>query len=366
MKRTLAVILASAMLLLCLGSCGNNQGSGSQGGTSQGGTSQGSGSGGGTDIDYPTRDISMIIPFSAGGATDLIGRALATGMGEYLGVNIAVTDMPGSASAVGTEYVMDSEHDGYTILCQPTDITSIAIMGQSELTYEDWNTLYVATAVPTVICVPPDSPINTVEDLVAAMKERVLTIATSDSGCAFTRGVGLILQQEPDCQTPQLIPSGGGGNAALSAVKGDVDASACGLPECIEYVRSGDLKPITYFGASDITVTGSAGDVHIPWVCEAYPQLESYMPFGGWVGMAVPADTDPAIAAKLTEAVEYAANTDEFIDFLKSKEFVPMSLKGDEANAWAESTTYTNAWLLYDMGFTSTSPEEFGWPRPEN
>lgn len=371
MKRTLATILASAMLLACLGGCssnGSSSGSGTSGSDSSGGGSSASTSGGSasTDIDYPTRDISMIIPFSAGGATDLIGRALATGMGEYLGVNIAVTDMPGSASAVGTEYVMDSEHDGYTILCQPTDITSIAIMGQSELTYEDWNTLYVATAVPTVICVPPDSPINTVEDLVAAMKERVLTIATSDSGCAFTRGVGLILQQEPDCQTPQLIPSGGGGNAALSAVKGDVDASACGLPECIEYVRSGDLKPITYFGESDITVTGSAGDVHIPWVCEAYPQLESYMPFGGWVGMAVPADTDPAIAEKLTEAIEYAANTDEFIEFLESKTFIPMSLKGDEANAWAESTTYTNSWLLYDMGFTSTSPEEFGWPHPEN
>lgn len=358
MKRTLATILASVMLLLCLSGCGNDSGSGSQGGANQ------SGSSGGSDIDYPTRDISMIVPFGAGGATDLIARAIAVGMEKELGVSIGVTNMPGSGSAVGNEYVYESEHDGYTILCQPTDITSIAVMGQSELTYEDWNVLYVAAAVPTVIGVNPSSDINTVEDLVAAMKEDTLSIATSDSGCAFTRGVGLILQEEPDCKKPELIPSGGGANAALSAVKGDVDAVACGLPECIEYVRSGDLKPIVYFGTSDITVSGSAGDVHIPWICDTYPQLEDMMPFGGWVSVAVPADTDPAIAEILTNAAIEAAHTEEFTSFLESKTFVPVDLSGQEANDWAEQSTYTNAWLLYDMGFTTTSPETFGWPHP--
>lgn len=76
-------------------------------------------------VEYPTRDLSMIVPFGAGGATDLICRTLAAEMEKQLGVSIAVTNMPGSASAVGTEYVNEADHDGYTLLGYPTDITSI-------------------------------------------------------------------------------------------------------------------------------------------------------------------------------------------------------------------------------------------------
>ena len=205
---------------------------------------------------------------------------------------------------------------------------------------------------------------QTLEELVAAMKAEQLTIATSDSGCAFTRGLGLILQQEPDCIQPELIPSGGGANAALSAVKGDVDAAACGLPECIEYVRSGDLKVLTYMGSSAITIEGANGSIDIPWVCDVYPQLEDNMPFGGWVGMAVAADTDPEIYEILRQAAVKAYESDAFQTFVEQKTFVPMGISGQEANDWAKSTSYINSWMLYDMGFTTTSPETFGWPHP--
>ena len=294
----------------------------------------------------------------------MICRSLAAEMEKDLGVSIAVTNMPGSASAVGTEYVFEAEHDGYTLLGYPTDITSIKVMGQSDLTWEDWNAVYIAAAVPTCIAVKPDSPYKTLGDLVEAMKSEQLTIATSDSGCAFTRGLGLILQQEPDCKQPELIPSGGGANAALSAVKGDVDAVACGLPECVEYVRSGDLVVLTYEGDGPMTMEGANGEIQIPWVCDEYPELEPLMPFGGWVGLAVPADTDPAIYEMLSAAAVKAGESESFQAFLEQKTMVPMGLTGDEANQWAETTTYVNAWMLYDMGFTSTSPEEFGWARP--
>ena len=353
MKRILSIVLALVMVL-SLVACGDKTDD----------TKDPAADGEKQTVDFPTRDITMIVPFGAGGATDLICRTLAAEMEKALGVSIAVTNMPGSASAVGTEYVYEADHDGYTILGYPTDITSIKVMGQSDLTYEDWNALVIGCAVPTSIVVKPDSPYQTLEELVAAMKAEQLTIATSDSGCAFTRGLGLILQQEPDCIQPELIPSGGGANAALSAVKGDVDAAACGLPECIEYVRSGDLKVLTYMGSSAITIEGANGSIDIPWVCDVYPQLEDNMPFGGWVGMAVAADTDPEIYEILRQAAVKAYESDAFQTFVEQKTFVPMGISGQEANDWAKSTSYINSWMLYDMGFTTTSPETFGWPHP--
>lgn len=314
---------------------------------------------------YPKRSLNMIVPFGAGGATDLIARALAVGMEQYLGVNIAVNNMPGSASAVGNEYVMNSAHDGYTILVQPTDITSIKVMGQSKLTFKDWEFLYITAGVPTVIAVNPNSPIKNFDDFLKALKADTMTIATSDSGCAFTRGVGLILKEEPDSKRPELIPSGGGNPAALSCVKGDVDAVACGLPECIDLVRSGALRPLVYFGASAITLDGANGSkITIPCISEKYPSLQPILPFGGWGSIAMPKDTDPEILDLLTKAVDYAANRKEYIDFMKQKTFVLVGLMGKDAANWAETSTYVNSYLLYDMGFTKNNPADFGWPRP--
>lgn len=360
MKKILSVLLA-VLLLACLTACGgDNTGSGGGNGDSTAGAQVPDTK----PVDFPTRDLTMIVPFGAGGATDLICRTLAAEMEKELGVSIAVTNMPGSASAVGSEYVSEVEHDGYTILGYPTDITSIKVMGQSELTWEDWNTLVIAAAIPTCVAVRKDSAYQSIEDLVAAMKAEQLAIATSDSGCAFTRGLGLILQEEPDCIQPELIPSGGGANAALSAVKGDVDAAACGLPECIEYVRSGDLRVLTYMGSSAITVEGASGSIDIPWVCDVYPQLQDNMPFGGWVGMAVAADTDPAVYEILREAAVKAFESENFQSFMEQKTMVPLGKSGEDGNKWAEDTTYINSWMLYDMGFTATSPETFGWARP--
>ncbi len=313
---------------------------------------------------YPKRSLNMIVPFGAGGATDLIARSIAVGMEEYLGVSIAVNHIPGSASAVGNDYVDNAPHDGYTILCQPTDITSIKVMGQSKLTYKDWEFLYIAAGVPTVIGVHPDSPIKTVDDFVNAMKADNITIATSDSGCAFTRGVGLVLRNEPKCKRPEFIPSGGGNPAALSCIKGDVDAVACGLPECIDLIRSGALRPIVYFGASAIDIDGTKGKIRIPCISEKYPSLQTLLPFGGWVSVAMPKDTDPEILDLLSKAVAYSAAKKTFSDFLAQKTFVPVGLTGKDANKWAENSSYTNSYLLFDMGFAKTDPATFGWPRP--
>ncbi|MGI6687974.1 MAG: Bug family tripartite tricarboxylate transporter substrate binding protein [Christensenellales bacterium] len=316
---------------------------------------------------YPEKNLSIIVPFGAGGATDLIARGISEGLQEYLKTNIAVTNMPGSASAVGNEFVYySSEHDGYTILAQPTDITSIAIMGQSDLTYKNWDILYMAVAVPGCIAVSKDSEIQTFEEFVELMKTKKLSVATSDVGCAFTRCLGLVLDIEKDCQVPNLIPSGGGANAALSAVKGDVDGAACGVPECIEYIRSGDLRILAAFYADDLEIEKNDGQkVVLPSVKGFYPELAELLPFGGWVSIAVAADTPEPIKEKLAEACKYASQQQKFLDFLKTKEFSPLNLFGEEANKWAETTSYINAWMLYDLGFTQNNPKELlGWEHP--
>jgi len=308
---------------------------------------------------YPSRPITMVVPFGPGGATDQIGRTMAAQMEKKLGTTITVTNMPGGASAVGNEYVMNANHDGYTVLVEPTDITSIAVMGQSKLTYRDWNIIGVAAAVPTTFVVNPSSDIKDIKDLEAALKEKKLSCATSDSGCAFTRSMGLF------CDTigagfPTFVPSGGGGPAAISAMKNEVDITACGLPEAIEYIKSNKLRSLCVWSSIDIEVEGYGT---IPSIANGYPDLAQYLPNGGWVGMAVPKDTPEDVVEKLTEAFQFAYDSEDFQNFCKKNFYVSVGLTGDKATEYVAKTESVNAWLLYDMKLTAKSPEEFGIER---
>lgn len=308
---------------------------------------------------YPNRSLLLIVPFGAGGATDLIARATQPKMEEILGQPLAVQNMPGGASAIGNEYVMDQPHDGYTILCEPTDIVSIAVMGQSSLTYKDWSMIGVAASVPGVICVNPKSEIKTIEQLTEIMKTKKLVASSSDVGCAFTRCCALYCN-ELGLTLPEFIPSGGGYNAAVSAMKGEVDISLCGLPECIELIRGGELVPLAYFGNDDVD---AGNGITVRAIGKVYPGLADYLPFGGWVGMAVPADTPQSIKDKLIDAYRQACSDSSVQSFFASKTFIPVNFFGADADAYVKTSSQLNAYIMYDLGFTKTDPATVGIER---
>lgn len=308
---------------------------------------------------YPNRPILIIVPFAPGGATDLIARKTAGIMEKVLGQPIAVQNMPGGGTAIGQQYVQDAAHDGYTVLAEPTDITSIAIMGQSKLTYRDWAFIGIAASVPATFVVSPDSPYKTIEDLVAAMKTKKLVAAVADSGCAWTRAIGLFCK-ELGLITPQFIPSGGGYNAAVSAMKKEVDFGACGLPEGIDLIQGAKLKALAYWGAAEVTLKN--GD-KVPTFGSRYPSLNKYTPYGGWVGMAVPMGTPQVVVDTLINAYMTAINDKSFIDFCSERYFSIVGKYGTDAYNFAKDSTSINAYLMYDLGFTKNDPASLGIQR---
>ena len=310
--------------------------------------------------DWPSRPIVMIVPFDPGGATDQIGRMLKPYMEEKLGVPIAVQNMPGGATAVGNQYVYDAPHDGYTILVEPTDITSIGVMGQSKLTWRDWEFLGVAGAVPNAFVVHTDSPIKNIKDLEQRIKTETLSCSVAASGCAWTRGIALYSQLVGGT-TPELVPMGGGRPAAVSALKKEVDFASCGLPEAADLVTGDKLRALAYWGKSDIELAGVGT---IPSILNAYPEFDKYVPYGGWVGMAVPKGTPTAVLAKLQDAYNYAAGKPEFKDFLKKNYYLEVGLSGKKAEEYVSLSTSVNAWLLYDLGIAPISPDDMDIPRP--
>lgn len=333
--RILALLMCPLLLIIPLAGCGQEK--------------------------YPSRPITMIIPFGPGGATDLIARALEPKMEEKLGTDISAQNMPGGASSVGHQYVIDAEHDGYTILVQPTEITTMAVMEQLDTTYRDWTIIGVSAAVPAIFVVHPDSPFKTVEDFAAAMKEEALSVSVADTGCAWSRSTALLAQLTGG-DLPELIPMGGGGPAAISAMKQEVDVGACGLPESVEYLTGGKLRALAYWGTEDLELEGYGT---IPSIGSVYPELKGYLPYGGLSCMAVYKDTPKEISNTITEAFKFAVESAEFKKFLADNHFIEVGLTGTEATDLVAVNESLNSWLLYDLGFAAKNPEELGIPRAE-
>lgn len=308
---------------------------------------------------YPNRSILMIVPFGPGGATDQLARVTQKVMEKELGQPFTVQNMAGGGTSIGTQYLMDQKHDGYTVMAAPTDIVSIGVMGQSKFTYKDLSYLGIGVAVPAVFLVNPSSDIKTLEDLIAAMKAEKLTAAVADAGCAWTRSTALLCN-EIGVQIPEFIPSGGGYNAAVAAMKGDVDFACCGFGEAIELIKGEKLRALAYWGSEDFTLP--KGTV-VPNVSKIYPQLEKYNPFGGWVGFAVPADTPKPIQEKLIAAYKTALDDPSFDKFCETQVMFPVKLFGDEAQAYAAMSSRVNAYMLWDLGFAKIDPAILGLER---
>ena len=120
----------------------------------------------------PTRPITVIVPWPAGGASDTTGRMIAGQMDPILGQRMVIVNTPGGAGAIGTKEVWDRPHDGYTLTANATaGFVSYAVLGRMEQTHRDW-VYFLPMYTPNVIAVKSDSPFKTVEDLIAAMKAR--------------------------------------------------------------------------------------------------------------------------------------------------------------------------------------------------
>ena len=348
MKKVLSLLLTFAFILP-LAACGSQPAqSQSGGGTSASDAEKGSG--------WPDRTITVVVPFDAGGATDLIARAMQPKMEEYLGVDMAVQNMSGGSTAVGNQYVLDADPDGYTVIMQATEIANIWSMNQSDITYRDFNYVGMAVAVPGIFVVKPDSPYQTLDDLTAAIKEKKITVGTCGGGDAWTLTFALYADSV-GAISPEYISEGSGKNAAIAAMKGEVDVGSCGIPEAVELLQGGELRALGCLTAEDVELEGYGT---IPSIAKTCPELAGFMPYGGFIGMSVSKEVPAEVVTKLQEAFEYAWKEAEFQKYMETSNFVPLGYIGADAEAYVKMRESLNASLLYDLGIAERNPADIG------
>jgi tripartite-type tricarboxylate transporter receptor subunit TctC len=250
---------------------------------------------------YPSKPIRLIVPFPAGGATDILARAMAGKLGEKLGQNVVVDNRPGAGGTIGADAAAKSSADGYTLLLATSSTHSIGPAINPKIPYnafEDFTPLgYVATS-PNVVLVPLNSPAKTMSELVEFAKRNPgkLNYASSGNGTIvhlttelFKAMSGTFLVHIPYRGTALAIPD-------LVSAKVDVmfDSLVTGLP----HVKDGKLRALAVTSAARTPLA-----VDLPAVAEILPGFESTTWFGLYGPKGLNADVVQSVNTALNAAL---------------------------------------------------------------
>lgn len=314
-----------------------------------------------TAQEYPARDITNVVVWSAGGGTDVSNRVVSAAMADALGVNINVTNRPGGvAGSQGMSYVYGQEADGYTLVGLSESCVTAGVQGGWDQRMDVWYPFIIGGS-PDVISVNADAPYETLADLVAAAEADPDTILASASGAGSIHHLNLLALMDGTGAALSFVPYPGSAPAQNAAMTGEVEVVVTSLAEQQQLIRSGALRPLAMltpegFELADVGMIASAFD--------DYPQLSEYLPISQAIGMAVRADAPDDVKDSLSAAFEQALASDEVQQWAAENYYVLSGATGEEAAAEFARLESLFAWTLYDLGAAEVDPSALGIPQP--
>ena len=312
---------------------------------------------GGSEENWPNKNINMTVPYNAGGTTDLTGRALANGMGKVLGVTINVVNTPGAGGSAGTLNVQNAKVDGYTMLANGMlAFCTMPINGFTDKTFRDWD-IWIATYAPNAIIVPKNSPYNTIEDLINAIKAKPGQITAGTAGIGSGGHFGAETVKAIAGADYKHITYAGGAAAVKATLSGEVDFCPQLLAEFKDLIIAGEVKVLASLAEEDIEI---APGVVIPSILKSYPEASKFVPMGEVTGILIPKGLDEAKLAKLDAAFESAVKEKDFLDFCDVKSFSVIPMGRADSQAYMEDFASKACYLMYDAGATTINPAQFG------
>ena len=254
--------------------------------------------------DYPTRPITLVVPFAAGGATDVLARMLADPMGKSLGQTVIVEDLAGAAGGIGVAKVVHSAADGYT-LCVGTLTTNVLIGGLYKL---DFNLLTDLVPIaelayePLMLCVKNGLPAKDLKELIAWLKANPGKASVGIPGVGSTGNLAGISLQKATGTTFQFVPYRGDGPAVQDMMAGQIDMMLEPSSNFTAQVKAGTIRAIAVTAKSrlanlpDVPTTDEAG----------LPGFYASIWFGMWAPKGTPSDALAKIHAATVAALANA------------------------------------------------------------
>lgn len=253
---------------------------------------------------YPTKPITMVVPFPPGGLADTVGRPVAEAMARELGQPVVIENKGGAGGGIGMAQVAKAAPDGYTILMALSSYSVLpeadTLLGRQQMYgYGQLKPIARFTADPTVLAVRADAPWKTVKDFVEDARKRPGALNFGSSGNYGTMHVPMeILKQVANVRMTH-IPYTGAGPAIVALLGGQVDAVATGPATVLQHVKAGKIRVLAHWGNAKLDALPD-----VPSLKQAGYNAE----YAQWSGLFVPAGTPEPVVQRLRAAARAAAN----------------------------------------------------------
>src|SRR6266478_4401492 len=243
---------------------------------------------------YPQKPLRIVVPFAAGGSTDIIARLIGERLSGALGQPVVIENRPGAAGNIGAEIVARAAPDGYTLLMATTGVMAINNALYQNMTYDaakNFEPVIFVASITNVLVVSPELPANSVRELIALAKEKPGTLTFGSSGAGSSTHLSSELFKSMAGIDVLHVPYKGSSQALTDLIAGRISMIIDNMPGAISFIKAGRLRALGVTGSKR-----SPALADVPTIAEAgLPGYESL----SWSGIAAPAGTPKDVIARL-------------------------------------------------------------------
>lgn len=305
---------------------------------------------------FPDREISGVIQWGAGGATDVAARSLTPYAEEALGKKIVLQNKPGGVGAIATNFVAQQASDGYTLLLGAENPQLHPVLGISDMDYSKFYPVNIIARGNVLVVTTPNKSWKTFKDLLAevhANPGKVKQGSTGTGGLPFT--VSSMISTVTKFPTI-AVPFDGDGPGVTALLGGHVDFMFVGAGAAAEHIKAGRLKALGVFSTEAYE--------GIPPITTDLPAIGKYLPWGPFYGVFVNRNVPDAAKAKLVASFKTAVNNPKYRELMVGRGNTMMNISGAEAEAFLKKWQSVTAWTYQEVGVAKKSPAELGIPKP--
>ncbi len=247
---------------------------------------------------YPARPIHIIVPFTPGGSTDILARAIGQALTESWRQQVIVENKPGAGGAIGAEAAAKASADGYTLFMGHIGTLAVNPTLYAKLPYDavaDFAPVALVAMVPNVLVVNPAVPARSVAELIALAKAKPGALTCSSGGSGSAAHLAIEYFKLATGTDILHVPYKGTNPAVTDLIGGQVSMTMTGLPPLLQHIRAGKLRAL-----------GVASSTRLPQIPDVPTIAESGVPgfeATQWYGVVAPARTPPAIVEKLSAEI---------------------------------------------------------------
>ncbi len=276
--------------------------------------------------DYPTKPVTLIVPFAPGSSSDTSARLIAQSLSKSFGQPVVIENKVGAGGTIAATHVSRSKPDGYTLFWTSSSVQVIAPFVMPDLSWDPVKSFIpigLSSRLPQVIAVNSESPIKSFRELIDRAKARPGDLNYATLGPNTTQNLiftiimnrtGFSMTQVPYTSAAQIYPD---------LLSGRIDVMLDNLPNILPFAQQGKLRPLAVTTRERVSVLPDT-----PTIAElALPDFEMV----AWGGMVVPAGTPTPIVATISDALSEALKSKEYTEYLKATGSLPANEVGSEA-----------------------------------